>query len=126
MLTLIAIVAAAVAVAVVANWKLLFFRWDLMDEIKKLTQDANTDPGATVAESTAAVVVEVTDTAAKVRTSLASVDIETKPRRARNSRGKFVGDDPATAPVNEAWVDGVAPAKKTAKRPLPRGATKKK
>ena len=36
---------------------------------------------------------------------------EIKPARAKNNRGKFVGDNPTT-PENEAWVGGVAPAKK--------------
>lgn len=37
---------------------------------------------------------------------------ESKPRRAKNTKGQFVGDNPNT-PQNEAWVDGKAPAKKT-------------
>jgi hypothetical protein len=48
---------------------------------------------------------------------LAPAATEVTPVRAKNNRGKFVGDNPAT-PENEAWVGGVAPAKKkpTAKK----------
>ena len=34
--------------------------------------------------------------------------------RARKNDGKFVGDNPATPDVNEAWVGGKAPTKKKA------------
>lgn len=121
MLTLIIIVAAAVAIGIVANWKLQFFKWDLMDEIKKFDRAV----GGSSPEPRPEVTVEITDTAARVETSAASVNVETKPQRARNSQGKFVGDDPATVPVNEAWVGGAAPAKKTAKRSYARRTAKK-
>ena len=44
--------------------------------------------------------------------------VESAPRRAKDSRGKFIADDPNT-PENEAWVGGVAPARKkpAAKKP---------
>lgn len=32
--------------------------------------------------------------------------------RARNKKGQYVKDDPSTPNVNEAYVDGKAPAKK--------------
>ena len=37
--------------------------------------------------------------------------VTVKPKRAKNKKGKFVADDPAT-PENEAWVDGKAPVRK--------------
>lgn len=40
--------------------------------------------------------------------------VEAKPKRAR-AKGKFKADDKATSEVNEAWVDGKSPAKKTKK-----------
>jgi hypothetical protein len=40
-----------------------------------------------------------------------SQPIDKAPQRAKNNKGKFVADNPAT-PENEAWVDGKAPAKK--------------
>lgn len=33
--------------------------------------------------------------------------------RKRTIKGKFVADDPSTPDVNEAWVGGKAPAKKS-------------
>lgn len=44
--------------------------------------------------------------------------------RARNSKGHFVADDPATPSVNEAYVDGKTPPKKKATRK--KRTTKKK
>lgn len=40
--------------------------------------------------------------------------VEAKPKRAR-TKGKFKADDKSTAQVNEAWVDGKSPVKKTKK-----------
>ena len=131
MLTLIGIVAAVVVVAVIANWKLQFFKWDLMDEMKKFDEDAKKNytvptPKTLPAEESKPVTVEVTPTEAKVETPAASVTVETKPQRAKDSKGKFVADNPATSPVNEAWVGGVAPAKKPeAKKPANKPAAKK-
>lgn len=34
------------------------------------------------------------------------------PKRARNAKGKLVGDDKSTPDVNEAWVGGKAPVSK--------------
>ena len=34
-------------------------------------------------------------------------------KRARNDKGQLIGDDPSTPDVNEAWVGGKAPAKKS-------------
>jgi hypothetical protein len=36
-------------------------------------------------------------------------DEESKPRRARDSSGKFIKDDPSTPDYNEAWEGGKAP-----------------
>ena len=36
-----------------------------------------------------------------------------KPKRARSKKGKFKADDKSTKHVNEAWVGGKAPAKKS-------------
>jgi len=36
-----------------------------------------------------------------------------EPERARDERGRLVGDDKKTPTFNEAWVGGQAPAKKT-------------
>lgn len=35
-----------------------------------------------------------------------------EPERSRNDSGEFVGDDPSTPSVNEAWKGGKSPAKK--------------
>ena len=40
----------------------------------------------------------------------------TKPKRARTKTGKFKADDKSTKGVNEAWVGGKSPKKKTRKR----------
>lgn len=48
-----------------------------------------------------------------------------KPKRARN-KGKFVGDDKATEPVNEAWEGGKAPEKKPKKPKKPKMTVVKK
>ena len=39
-----------------------------------------------------------------------------KPKRARNKKGRYKADDKSTKGVNEAWVGGKAPAKKTKKK----------
>ena len=38
------------------------------------------------------------------------------PRRARNADGTYIGDDPSTPNVNEAWEDGEPPAKGKGRR----------
>ena len=38
--------------------------------------------------------------------------VQPKPERAKDTKGKFVADNPATPNVNEAWKGGKAPAKK--------------
>jgi hypothetical protein len=54
------------------------------------------------------------------------------PERARDEKGRLVGDDKSTPTVNEAWVGGQAPAKKVApkaapkKRGRPKGSKTKK
>lgn len=59
----------------------------------------------------------------KAETVISKVDA--KPKRAKNNKGKFVADDPATE-KNEAWVGGKAPAKKPkAKKPAVKKPTKK-
>ena len=47
---------------------------------------------------------------------------ESEPERARDDRGRLIGDDKSTPTVNEAWVGGQAPAPKKAapKRPAPK------
>ena len=35
-----------------------------------------------------------------------------EPKRARDTKGRLVGDNKKTPTFNEAWVDGKAPAKK--------------
>ena len=53
------------------------------------------------------------------------------PQRAKNEKGQFLADDPAT-PENEAWVGGKTPAKKkpaaikSAKKPAAKKAPAKK
>ena len=37
---------------------------------------------------------------------------KSKPKRARNEKGRFVADDKSTKGVNEAWVGGKAPKKR--------------
>lgn len=45
---------------------------------------------------------------------------EPAPKRARNTKGKFKGDDKLTAETNEAWEGGKAPAKKPRKPRAPK------
>ena len=47
---------------------------------------------------------------------------ESEPERARDDRGRLIGDDKKTPTFNEAWVGGQAPAPKKAapKKPAPR------
>lgn len=45
-----------------------------------------------------------------------SVSATATPTRVRNKVGRFVADDPSTPDVNEAWVGGKSPAKKSAKK----------
>ena len=39
-----------------------------------------------------------------------------KPKRARDAKGRYKGDDKSTPNVNEAWVGGKAPKKKKGKK----------
>ena len=39
-----------------------------------------------------------------------------KPKRAKNKKGKFIADDKSTLDINEAWVGGKAPKKKSKKK----------
>ena len=45
---------------------------------------------------------------------------ESEPERARDDRGRLVGDDKSTPTVNEAWVGSQAPEPKKLKRYEPR------
>ena len=47
--------------------------------------------------------------------------------RARNEKGQLIGDDPSTPDINEAYVGGKKPTKKTTKKPAAkkRGRPKK-
>lgn len=42
-------------------------------------------------------------------------DVPEEPIQARDEKGRFIPDDESTPDVNEAWVGGVAPEKKTSK-----------
>mgnify|MGYP001403906328 CR=1 FL=1 len=42
--------------------------------------------------------------------------VEEKPKRARGKKGKFLADDKSTKDVNEAWVGGKAPKKKSKRK----------
>ncbi len=46
-----------------------------------------------------------------------------EPERARDEKGRLVGDDKKTPTINEAWVGGKAPPKK---RGRPKGSKTKK
>jgi len=46
-----------------------------------------------------------------------------EPERARDKKGRLVGDDKETPTINEAWVGGQAPAPK--KRGRPKGSKTK-
>jgi len=69
-------------------------------------------PVAVEAVTTPEVVAEPIVEALVVATVAASV----APKRAKSAKGKFVADDKSTPDVNEAFVGGKAPAKKTTKR----------
>jgi hypothetical protein len=43
-----------------------------------------------------------------------------EPERARDEKGRLVGDDKTTPTFNEAWVGGKAPAKKVAPKAAPK------
>ena len=40
-----------------------------------------------------------------------------EPKRARGTKGRYKADDKSTADINEAWVGGKAPKRKTSKKP---------
>ena len=42
--------------------------------------------------------------------------VEEKPKRARGKKGRYKADDKSTPNVNEAWVGGKAPKKKTRRK----------
>ena len=48
-----------------------------------------------------------------------------EPKRARDDKGRLVADDKKTPTINEAWVGGMAPAKKRG-RPAKIAAPKKR
>lgn len=140
MLTFIAIVAGVIAVVIVANWRLEFFKWDMRDEIKKLTNEAKSAPApveeesapvvavveesapvVAVVEEPAPVPVKIEEPVPVVETPVPTQVVEPKPVRAKDSKGRFVKDVPATTTVNEAWVGGVKPSK-----PVKRGPRKSK
>lgn len=142
MLTFIAIVAGVIAVVIVANWRLEFFKWDVRDEVKKLTDEAKSYPApvpvveepapvvavveepapvVAVVEEPAPVPVKVEEPVPVVETPVPTQVVEPKPVRAKDSKGRFVKDVPATTTVNEAWVGGVKPSK-----PVKRGPRKSK
>jgi hypothetical protein len=54
----------------------------------------------------------------EVKAIFAPHTIPSEPKRAKDSQGKFLADNPAT-PENEAWVGGVAPSKKPAVNKVP-------
>ena len=41
---------------------------------------------------------------------------EEKPKRARTKKGRYKADDKSTKDINEAWVGGKAPKKKTRRK----------
>jgi hypothetical protein len=47
----------------------------------------------------------------EVKAIFAPYTVPAEPKRAKDTQGKFLADNPAT-PENEAWVGGVAPSKK--------------
>jgi len=66
--------------------------------------------------------VEKTDQVSNKVTSVTKLQLDdvemvktVEPARARNEEGKFIADDKSTEDVNEAWVGGVAPKKKSPK-----------
>tara|TARA_A100000172_G_scaffold54882_1_gene35013 strand:+ start:2239 stop:2505 length:267 start_codon:yes stop_codon:yes gene_type:complete len=66
--------------------------------------------------------VEKTDQVSNKVTSVTKLQLDdvemvktVEPARARNEEGKFIADDKSTKDVNEAWVGGVAPKKKSPK-----------
>ena len=42
------------------------------------------------------------------------------PERARDEKGRLVGDDKSTPTINEAWVGGQAPIRKVAPKAAPK------
>jgi hypothetical protein len=103
MLTLLGIIAAAIAVAVIVNWTLHFFKWDLIDEIKNKQDLKRQTAGAKIAlneevvadlteqkiESIDEVVngVEAAVTAAKVEVAVVKTAVK-KPRTRRTTAKK--------------------------------------
>lgn len=47
-------------------------------------------------------------------------------KRARGKGGKYLADDKSTKDINEAWVDGLAPKKRSKKRGKKKRTTKRK
>ena len=80
----------------------------------------NQTPTSTInkQELTKGVVDEVIDIAvegAEIKLDKFEETKPTKPKRARTKKGRYVADDKSTPNVNEAWVGGKAPKKKTKK-----------
>ena len=70
---------------------------------------------APVDEVTKAKVIKKAVKEATVELDKFNTPIVQKPQRARTKKGTFVADDKSTPNINEAWVGGKAPKKKSKK-----------
>jgi len=82
----------------------------------KVTSDRN--PWANGSPCAKGQEIEIDDEtgAAMVEAGMALEIGASKPKRARNAKGHLKADDPSTPDVNEAWVAGIPPKKKKAKK----------
>ena len=82
----------------------------------KITTDRN--PWANGSPCAKGQEIEVDDETGKamLEAGFAEAVGASKPKRARNSKGQVLSDDPSTPDVNEAWEGGKAPKKKKAKK----------
>lgn len=96
--------------------KELIFGAPLKDQFEKMVTE-EVKPAEVVEVVATPLELTVTDQI----TDAVTQEAPAKPKRARNTKGKLVKDDPATPDVNEAWEGGKAPAKAPKKR-----ASKKK
>mgnify|MGYP003109653217 CR=1 FL=1 len=97
-----------------------------LDEVVEVKEDWQEDLMNAFIENGFAIEVKM-DSADSSADMEAEIKEDEDPERARNDKGHYIADDPETPEVNEAYVGGKAPAKKTTKKKsTAKKSTKKK
>lgn len=97
-----------------------------LDEVVEVKEDWQEDLMNTFIDNGFAIEVKM-DSADSSADIEAEIKEDEDPERARNEKGHYIADDPDTPDVNEAYVGGKAPAKKTTKKKsTAKKSTKKK